>query len=302
MFLDRLTFRKKAFGYYLLGSFIIIVFNQIGTIPLIFSLPSDIILEPDSNPMDIIKLLPSNLRFFLLMIPSLITVPGIWLVVVKLHELSFKTIVTTRKKIDYNKIIFSFLVWAAVVTTFFIIGYFITPENYELNFKLKEFLILSVIAILLVPVQTTVEELVFRGYLMQGFGGLFNSRLLALFFTSIIFGLLHLANPEVAALGNLILIQYLGYGFTLGIMTLMDDGLELAIGSHAANNLVIILLATSSWTVVETESIFRDLTDPEMITPAYLLVPLIIFPIILYVFARKYSWKDWYGKLVSRIN
>ena len=302
MFLDKLTFRKKHFGYYLLGSFIIIVFNQIGTIPLIFSLPSDIILEPDSNPMDIIKLLPSNLRFFLLMIPSLITVPGIWLVVVKLHELSFKTIVTRRKKIDYNKIIFSFLVWAAVVTTFFIIGYFITPENYELNFKLKEFLILFVIAILLVPVQTTVEELVFRGYLMQGFGGLFNSRLLALFFTSIIFGLLHLANPEVAALGNLILIQYLGYGFTLGIMTLMDDGLELAIGSHAANNLVIILLATSSWTVVETESIFRDLTDPEMITPAYLLVPLIIFPIILYVFARKYSWKDWYGKLVSRIN
>ena len=302
MFLDKLTFRKKHFGYYLLGSFIIIVFNQIGTIPLIFSLPSDIILEPDSNPMDIIKLLPSNLRFFLLMIPSLITVPGIWLVVVKLHELSFKTIVTTRKKIDYNKIIFSFLLWGTVVTTFFIIGYFITPENYELNFKLKEFLILSVIAILLVPVQTTVEELVFRGYLMQGFGGLFNSRLLALFFTSIIFGLLHLANPEVAALGNLILIQYLGYGFTLGIMTLMDDGLELAIGSHAANNLVIILLATSSWTVVETESIFRDLTDPEMITPAYLLVPLIIFPIILYVFARKYSWKNWYGKLVSRIN
>lgn len=302
MFLDRLTFRKKAFGYYLLGSFIIIVFNQIGTIPLIFSLPSDIVLEPESNPMDIIKLLPSNLRFFLLMIPSLITVPGIWLVVVKLHELSFKTIVTTRKKIDYNKIIFSFLLWGTVVTTFFIIGYFITPENYELNFKLKEFLILSVIAILLVPVQTTVEELVFRGYLMQGFGGLFNSRLLALFFTSIIFGLLHLANPEVAALGNLILIQYLGYGFTLGIMTLMDDGLELAIGSHAANNLVIILLATSSWTVVETESIFRDLTDPEMITPAYLLVPLIIFPIILYVFARKYSWKNWYGKLVSRIN
>jgi len=302
MFLDKLTFRKKHFGYYLLGSFIIIVFNQIGTIPLIFSLPSDIIIDPESNPMDIIKLLPSNLRFFLLMIPSLITVPGIWLVVVKLHELSFKTIVTTRKKIDYNKIIFSFLLWGTVVTTFFIIGYFITPENYELNFKLKEFLILSVIAILLVPVQTTVEELVFRGYLMQGFGGLFNSRLLALFFTSIIFGLLHLANPEVAALGNLILIQYLGYGFTLGIMTLMDDGLELAIGSHAANNLVIILLATSSWTVVETESIFRDLTDPEMITPAYLLVPLIIFPIILYVFARKYSWKDWYGKLVSRIN
>jgi len=97
MFLDRLTYRKKAFGYYLLGSFIIIVFNQIGTIPLIFSIPDNIPIDAESNPMDIIKLIPSNLRFFLLMIPSLITLPGIWLVVVKLHELSFKTILTSDK-------------------------------------------------------------------------------------------------------------------------------------------------------------------------------------------------------------
>jgi membrane protease YdiL (CAAX protease family) len=228
-------------------------------------------------------------------------VPAIWLVVVKLHELSFKTIVTKRKKIDYNRIIFSFLLWGVVITTFVIIGYFISPENYEFNFKLKEFLILSVIAILLIPVQTTVEELIFRGYLMQGFGGLFNSRLLALLFTSIIFGLLHLTNPEVGALGYLIMVQYLAYGFILGIMTLMDEGLELAIGFHAANNLFIVLLLTSSWTVFETESILRDISDPAL-TSLNFIIPLIIYPILLYVFARKYSWKDWYGKLVSRIN
>ena len=301
MFLDRPTFRKKRFGYYLLGSFIIIVFNQLGQIPLLFSIPSDIIIEPDSNPMDIIKYIPSNLRLFLILLASLITVPGIWLVVVKLHELSFKSIVTKRKKVDYNRIIFSFLLWGLIVTSFVIIGYFAAPENYEFNFKLKEFLILSVIAILLIPVQTTVEELVFRGYLMQGFGGLFNSRLLALFLTSIIFGGLHLINPEVEALGYWIMVQYLGYGFVLGIMTLMDDGLELAIGFHAANNLFIVLLLTSSWTVFETDSILRDISDPTL-TPLNFIIPLIIYPILLYVFARKYSWKDWYGKLVSRIN
>ena len=119
--------------------------------------------------MDILKLSHQTLDSFFYFLSSLITVPGIWLVVTKLHELSFKTIVTMRKKVDYNRIIFSFLVWGSVVTAFVIIGYFISPENYELNFKLKEFLILSVIAIFLIPVQTTVEELVFRGYLMQGF-------------------------------------------------------------------------------------------------------------------------------------
>ena len=301
MFLDRLTFKKKAFGYYLLGSFIIIVFNQLGQIPLLFSIPSDIIIEPDSNPMDIIKYIPSNLRLFLILLASLITVPGIWLVVVKLHELSFKSIVTKRKNVDYNRIIFSFLLWGLVVTTFVIIGYYLSPENYELNFKLKEFLILSVIAVFLIPVQTTVEELVFRGYLMQGFGGLFNSRLMGLLFTSILFGGLHLLNPEVEALGYLIMVQYLAYGFILGIMTLMDEGLELAIGFHAANNLFIVLLLTSSWTVFETESVLRDTSEPAL-TILNFIIPLIIYPILLYVFARKYSWKDWYGKLVSRIN
>ena len=301
MFLDRLTFRKKRFGYYLLGSFIIIVFNQLGQIPLLFSIPSDIVLEPDSNVMDILKSIPSNLRLFLILLSSLITVPGIWLVVVKLHELSFKTIVTKRKKVDYNRIFFSFLLWGLVVTTFVIIGYYLSPENYELNFKLKEFLILSVIAVFLIPVQTTVEELVFRGYLMQGFGGLFNSRLMGLLFTSILFGGLHLLNPEVEALGYLIMVQYLAYGFILGIMTLMDEGLELAIGFHAANNLFIVLLLTSSWTVFETESVFRDTSEPAL-TILNFIIPLIIYPILLYVFARKYSWKDWYGKLVSRIN
>ena len=301
MFLDRLTFRKKRFGYYLLGSFIIIVFNQLGQIPLLFSIPSDIVIEPDSNVMDILKSIPSNLRLFLILLSSLITVPGIWLVVVKLQELSFKTIVTKRKKVDYNRIIFSFLLWGLVVTTFVIIGYYLSPENYELNFKLKEFLILSVIAVFLIPVQTTVEELVFRGYLMQGFGGLFNSRLMGLLFTSILFGGLHLLNPEVEALGYLIMVQYLAYGFILGIMTLMDEGLELAIGFHAANNLFIVLLLTSSWTVFETESVLRDTSEPAL-TILNFIIPLIIYPILLYVFARKYSWKDWYGKLVSRIN
>ena len=301
MFLDKLAYRKKAFGYYLLGSFIIIVFNFIGQIPLGFAVPTDIVLESDSNPMDILKSIPSNLRLFLILLSSLITVPGIWLVVTKLHELSFKTIVTMRKKVDYNRIIFSFLLWGSIVTTFVIIGYFISPENYELNFKLKEFLILSVIAIFLIPVQTTVEELVFRGYLMQGFGGLFNSRLMGLLFTSIIFGGLHLLNPEVKALGYLIMVQYLAYGFVLGIMTLMDEGLELAIGFHAANNLVIVLLLTSSWTVFETESILRDISDPAL-TALNFIVPLIVYPILLFVYAKKYSWKGWNDKLVSRIN
>jgi hypothetical protein len=44
-------------------------------------------------------------------------------------------------------------------------------------------------------------------------------------------------NPEVSKLGILCLCYYIGTGF-LRILTLMDEGMELALGFHAANNLV----------------------------------------------------------------
>ena len=43
-------------------------------------------------------------------------------------------------------------------------------------------------------------------------------------------------NPEVEKLGYLILVYYIGSGLFLGIITLMDEGIELALGFHFANN------------------------------------------------------------------
>ena len=59
---------------------------------------------------------------------------------------------------------------------------------------------------------------------------------------------MHIANPEVGKLGMIIMVYYIGTGFFLGIMTLMDEGLELALGFHAANNLIGALLVTADWT------------------------------------------------------
>ena len=108
--------------------------------------------------------------------------------------------------------------------------------------------------IFLIPIQTSWEEYVFRGYLMQGFATLFRSRWGALLLTSFVFGSLHLFNPEVEKLGYGVMIYYIGTGLFLGILTLMDEGIELALGFHAANNLTTALLVTSSWTAFQTES------------------------------------------------
>ena len=98
---------------------------------------------------------------------------------------------------------------AIAVLTIVMITYFISPENYECNFRVKESLILAIIVILLVPIQTTVEEVVFRGYLMQGLGHWLNSIFMALFLTSSVCGLVHLANPELSKLGNSFILIYI---------------------------------------------------------------------------------------------
>ena len=299
MFLWDKSYKLKNFWYYILGSFILILFSTIGQLPMIPFLPSEL-PSPDADPMDIFKTIPSNLRLFLLLLSFAFVLPGIWLVVKKLHDLPIMSILSSRKKIDLERVLYSFMLWGTVVSAFVFLEYSLNPENYVFNFKVKEFLILAVIAILFIPIQTSVEEIVFRGYLMQGFGHWLNSRFMALFLTSTVFGSLHLANPEITALGYEFVILYITVGFVLGIMTLMDDGLELALGFHAANNLIAALLVTADWTVFQTESILIDISDPSLGITDW-ITPFIVFPILLALFARKYSWTNWKEKLFSKV-
>ena len=299
MFLWDKSYRLKSFWYYILGSFILILFSTIGQLPMIPFLPSEL-PSPDSDPMDIFKTIPSNLRLFLLLLSFAFVLPGIWLVVKKLHDLPIMSVLSSRKKIDLERVLYSFMIWGTVVSAFVFLEYSLNPENYVFNFKVKEFLILAVIAILFIPIQTSVEEIVFRGYLMQGFGHWLNSRFMALFLTSTVFGSLHLANPEITALGYEFVILYITVGFVLGIMTLMDDGLELALGFHAANNLIAALLLTADWTVFQTESILIDISEPSIGIIDW-ISPFIVFPILLALFARKYSWTNWKEKLFSKV-
>mgnify|MGYP003325539806 CR=1 FL=1 len=61
----------------------------------------------------------------------------------------------------------------------------------------------------------------------------------------------------------------------------MDEGIELALGFHAANNLVTALLVTSSWTVFQTESVLIDIPEPslggELFISLFILYPIFIF-------------------------
>lgn len=216
------------------------------------------------------------------------------------HPQTITSLTTSRKKVDWKRVFYAFFLWGTVTLVLTMIDVYLAPEDYILNFDWNKFLILAVIAILLIPLQTSFEEYFFRGYLMQGLGIVFKNRWVPLVVTSVLFGLMHIANPEVDKLGYGIMVYYIGTGFFLGIMTLMDEGLELALGFHAANNLITALLVTADWTAFQTDSVYRDVSQPGF--GFDVLVPiLVVFPILLFIFSKKYKWSDWKEKLTGKV-
>src|SRR5690606_33265071 len=123
-----------------------------------------------------------------------------------------------------------------------------------------------------------------------------------LLFTSVFFGVAHSANPEVAEMGLIVMIFYIGTGLTLGIMTLMDEGLELALGFHLGNNLMAALLVTSDWSALQTDAVFKYTAEQAENTMMEVLLPVLIFyPIFLFILAKKYKWNNWSERLFGKV-
>ena len=307
MYIARAYNGLHEFWRYVIGVIIaiigVVVFSMPHLIAIVIETANgNIDLSQLDNTSYIMGLFEPNINLVFILLPFAGGLIALLLAVKFLHKQSVKDLTTTRKKIDWKRFWFIFLLWGIVSSSLVLTDYFMSPEDYQWNFNLIPFLILSVIAVFLVPLQTSFEEYLFRGYLMQGIGVLAKNRWLPLIITSIVFGLLHIANPEVDKLGYVIMVYYIGTGLFLGIITLMDDGLELALGFHAANNLFTALLVTADWTVFQTHSILKDLSDPSEMGLAEIFVPVfVVFPILLFILAKKYNWSNWKDKLLGQV-
>jgi uncharacterized protein len=304
MYIEQGIKPENKFWKYLIGSFIIIVAATIGQMPLMIAGVVKSLSDGKGIPTnqdDFMKILDSNLTLFLMLLSFAFGIAGIYFVAKYIHKQTFLSLTTSRKSVDWSRVLFSFSIWSVftIVTTY--ASYYFSPQDFVWNFKPVPFLILAVVAILFIPIQTSCEEYIFRGYLMQGFGNLSKNKWFPLVMTSFIFGGMHFFNPEVEKMGYIIMVYYIGTGFLLGILTLMDEGMELSLGFHAANNLIGALLVTSDWTVFQTNSVLKDISEP---TAGFdVLMPVIVvYPILLFIFSKKYGWTNWKDKLTGKIH
>jgi CAAX amino terminal protease family. len=297
---------KNAIWRYLLMILAVLAAsNSIGSIPLFISVSSRAAIDPSvltrlsENPNDLSVLgVSSNTGLLMMLFPFIIALAAFILLVKPLNQRSLTKIINGTNSFRWNRFFISALVWLIISAIYLFVCLKADPSNYSLNNKSATLIPLIIISVLLIPLQAAFEEILFRGYLMQGFTVLVNNRFFPLIITSILFGLMHGVNPEVKAFGFWTMLpQYVLFGLIWGIMTILDDGIEAAIGAHAANNVFLCIMVTNNSAALQTGALFEQ----HIVYPWFELSTMLIMGLLfIFVMNRIFKWNN-FLKIFGRV-
>lgn len=231
-----------------------------------------------------------QLAFFgIALLPFVVIFFALWGCLRVLHQRPLWTLITPAQRIDWARIGYAGAVWGGLMLLTTVATALASPGEYELVVEPAAFAQLLGLALLLIPIQASTEELLLRGYLMQGVARWLRSGTAAVVVTSILFGLLHGANTEVAVHGLwLTMPYYIGFGALLALLTLVDNRLEMALGIHIVNNLVGTVLVTSPESSLPTPALLR--AETASLSAGSLLVWFLTAAVFVGVMARQYEW------------
>jgi len=264
---------NKWYNYLLVPIYIVILAS-------IFSVPAFIIFY---------KAKPNTYQSYLqLLLPSAMMVFSIFLVLKWVHKRSGYSLINATK-IRRKRIFWAMGVFGSITLLFEFVSWGINPLSYQFSFDSNTFFQYLIISLVLIPFQSAGEELLMRGYFLQGITWATKRPWLAVLITSILFGLLHLANPELKAFGYIFILNYILMGLAAGIMTIMDDGAELAIGVHVINNLYSAIFIGYSSSALQTNTLYHV---NEYNTTFWTILMICSFVIFLAICHRKYQWNN----------
>ncbi|MEL6537131.1 MAG: CPBP family glutamic-type intramembrane protease, partial [Bacteroidota bacterium] len=113
------------------------------------------------------------------------------------------------------------------------------------------------------------------------------NRWVAFALVTVAFGLMHSSNPEMHEGFWQVMPAYLMMSALFGWITLRDQGLELALGLHLGNNLLVALVMSTSDGALNTPSLFKTTVgDLMQVLPPLLAVMSLLSLLIIW-------WRYW---------
>ncbi|MBN1246195.1 MAG: CPBP family intramembrane metalloprotease [Anaerolineae bacterium] len=272
---------KNGAWRYLVGTSIILVaWLVVGSAPLLLAM---LWAQTDNNPATGLDPVTGLLKgvdplWGGYLLPNLsfpIFLLGIWVAVHLCHGRGLRSLVTPAARVNWQRLGLGFGLWfvlAGISTGWEVLLY---PAAFSwAGIALSRYAGFLLLALIFTPLQTSTEELFFRGYLLQGIGRWLRAdqrqagRWAVVVLNGVLFGLPHMYNPEVSRAPLLLMAYYVSMGLFFAWMTLRDGTAELALGAHAANNLFVALLFNYEGSALQTPA----LVTSARLGPVYNLV------------------------------
>ena len=206
-------------------------------IPLLtyLGLTGDDILGDLERTLDLTDPTPLGLAYLNLVLAG--AIPVTWLLVRTLHAIRPRWLSSVAPRLRWR--FFAVCLGLSVVALFATVavsallpaqntGTEVTGELNDFTRTTRDFLL---VVLFLTPLQAAGEEYAFRGYLLQAFGGLARSRVVAVLLSAVLFALAHGAGQSVP-----IFFDRLAFGIVAGTLAIVTGGLEAGIAMHVLNN------------------------------------------------------------------
>ncbi|MDF2052694.1 CPBP family intramembrane glutamic endopeptidase [Priestia megaterium] len=232
----------------------------------------------------------ATLDFLISHVVHLFWLFGLWIGIRFIQKRRMRSLITANERINWKRIFWSFSMFSALLIVTQLIDVAFNHKDYAWNYvSFKEYVPLVLITFLLVPIQTTTEELFFRGLLLQWVGKKVKKPILLAIIVGIMFSIGHFANPEMNKSIILVGLDYIVAGFALTYIAIKTKSLEITIGAHAANNMFLALFLTTDDSVYGSiPSLFKAFNTE----PGANLIWTIITFIVFYILCRKKIKKE----------
>jgi uncharacterized protein len=215
---------------------------------------------------------------------------ALWLVMKYAYKTSLKSLITSRKNIDFRKIKFTAFSWVAILTATGLVQYLLAPKLFSFNLNALSLLLVFLTALITFPLQATFEEIYYRGYLWQIIERHSNLKYLPLVLTSLLFAIIHLPYVGALDLGMIPVVYYFIISFLLGYFKQASKSLELGIGYHVSNNFFQIVFLRNYYFFIPSDSLVFVNKGIDMWIYACLFLAGTFS--LLYVLNRKYKLSD----------
>jgi membrane protease YdiL (CAAX protease family) len=165
--IEKATHGSNKWTLYLLSTVIVFLATQLGGIPMIvYVWMKDPAYLTNGKIMEISG---TNMGFALMLLSFVAGFFALMLCVKYIHRKNYLDIITSRLHFDWKRALFAAGIWALL--SIISIGITLSMRDSAdivFQFQPLNFFILVLVALILMPFQTSFEELFFRGYLMQG--------------------------------------------------------------------------------------------------------------------------------------